>query len=68
MSLNLEEKKAVVAEVSAQVAEKAFDLLDAPVIRVSGKNCPVPYSPVLENAMIPSHERIKESIFTIFKG
>ncbi len=55
-------------EVSAQVAEKAFDFLDAPVIRVSGKNCPVPYSPVLENAMIPSHERIKESIFKIFKG
>ena len=32
-------------EVAAQAAEKGFDLLDAPVIRVAGRNCPVPYSP-----------------------
>ncbi len=49
-------------EVSAQVAEQAFDWLDAPPLRVSGKNCPVPYSLVLENAMIPSHDRIREGI------
>lgn len=49
-------------EVAAQVADKGFDLLDAPVVRVAGRNCPVPYSPVLENEMIPSVERIKEGI------
>ncbi|TET14195.1 MAG: alpha-ketoacid dehydrogenase subunit beta, partial [Actinobacteria bacterium] len=31
-------------EVSAQVSEKGFDWLDAPVARVAGRNCPVPYS------------------------
>ena len=49
-------------EVAAQVADKGFDLLDAPVSRVASRNCPVPYSPVLENEMIPSVERIKSKI------
>jgi pyruvate dehydrogenase E1 component beta subunit len=52
-------------EVAAQTAHKGFDLLDAPIIRVAGRNCPVPYSPVLENEMIPSVERIKEGITDI---
>lgn len=54
-------------EVAAQVAQMGFDFLDAPILRVSGKNCPVPYSPVLENEMIPNHERIKQGIYSIFK-
>jgi len=53
-------------EVAAQVAQDGFDFLDAPIIRISGKNCPVPYSPVLENEMIPNHERIKQGIYSIF--
>jgi acetoin:2,6-dichlorophenolindophenol oxidoreductase subunit beta len=52
-------------EVAAQIAEEAFDLLDAPILRVAGRNCPVPYSPVLENEMIPSIERIKKGINSI---
>lgn len=54
-------------EVSAQVAEKGFDLLDAPIIRVAGRNCPVPYSLVLEQEMIPSIERIEKGILNFFK-
>ncbi|MBN1298366.1 MAG: alpha-ketoacid dehydrogenase subunit beta [Actinobacteria bacterium] len=54
-------------EVAAQVAEKGFDWLDAPIVRISGKNCPVPYSLVLENDMIPGHDRIKEGILSIFE-
>ena len=49
-------------EVAAQVAEHGFDLLDAPIVRIAGRNCPVPYSLVLEGEMIPSHERIKKGI------
>jgi len=55
-------------EVAAQIAEKGFDWLDAPIKRISGKNCPVPYSLVLENEMIPSHDRIKAGILSIFKN
>jgi len=52
-------------EVAAQVAEKGFDLLDAPVLRIAGKNCPVPYSLVLEQEMIPGTERIKKDILQV---
>ncbi len=52
-------------EVSAQVSEKGFDWLDGPVTRVAGKNCPVPYSLVLEEEMIPSVQRIERGILNI---
>jgi len=55
-------------EVAAQVAEEGFDLLDAPIVRVAGRNCPVPYSPVLENEMIPSVDRIKAGIDDIINN
>lgn len=52
-------------EVSAQVSEKGFDWLDAPVVRVAGRNCPVPYSLVLEQEMIPSASRIEKGILNL---
>ena len=52
-------------EVSAQVSEKGFDWLDAPVARVGGRNCPVPYSLVLEQEMIPSAGRIEKGILNL---
>lgn len=52
-------------EVSAQVSEKGFDWLDAPVIRVGGRNCPVPYSLVLEQEMIPGAGRIEKGILNL---
>lgn len=52
-------------EVVSQIMEKGFDYLDAPVGRVAGRNCPVPYSLVLEKEMIPSVDRIKEGILHI---
>jgi pyruvate/2-oxoglutarate/acetoin dehydrogenase E1 component len=46
------------AELSAQVMEKAFNLLDAPVLRVGAPNTPVPAAPVLENYYIPSVAKV----------
>ncbi len=54
-------------EVSAQVSEKGFDWLDAPVVRVAGRNCPVPYSLVLEQEMIPGASRIEKGILDLLK-
>ncbi|KAL3079777.1 hypothetical protein niasHS_014059 [Heterodera schachtii] len=43
------------AELSAQVAESdAFDYLDAPVLRVTGVDVPMPYAVGLESAAVPS--------------
>ncbi|USG59585.1 pyruvate dehydrogenase complex E1 component subunit beta [Sneathiella marina] len=41
------------AEISAQIMEQAFDYLDAPVIRVTGKNVPMPYAANLEKLALP---------------
>jgi pyruvate dehydrogenase E1 component beta subunit len=44
----------VAAEISARVMEHAFDYLDAPVARVSGKDVPMPYAANLEKLALPS--------------
>lgn len=41
------------AEISAQLMEQAFDYLDAPVVRVTGKDVPMPYAANLEKAALP---------------
>jgi len=40
------------------VNESAFDYLDAPMVRVTGADVPVPMSESLENAMVPSVDAI----------
>ena len=52
-------------EVAAQVSEKGFDWLDTPIKRVAGRNCPVPYSLVLEHEMIPGVSRIERGILDL---
>ena len=42
------------AEVAARIMEKAFDYLDAPVARVSGKDVPMPYAANLEKLALPT--------------
>ena len=50
-------------EVSAIIAEDAFDYLDGPIVRVAGPEVPaMPYSPPLEDAFMPSPENIAEAI------
>jgi pyruvate dehydrogenase E1 component beta subunit len=50
------------AEIAALVAEKAFDYLDAPILRVAAPFCPVPFSQPLEQAFIPSEEQIIDAV------
>jgi len=49
------------AEVAALVAQEAFEYLDAPVMRVASLDVPVPFSPPLEMAMLPSVDKIADS-------
>jgi 2-oxoisovalerate dehydrogenase E1 component beta subunit len=48
------------AEIAARIAERAFDSLDAPVVRIAAPDTPVPYSPPLEAAFLPSAPRVVE--------
>jgi len=43
----------IAAEVATNIYEMAFDALDAPIERVSGADCPLPYARELEQACIP---------------
>ncbi len=48
------------ADLAAQVQEKLFDELDAPILRVCGEDVPIPFAKVLEDASLPSVEKIVE--------
>ncbi len=54
-------------ELSAQIMEKAFDWLDAPVARVSGKDVPMPYNRNLEFAALPSEEDIVDAVLGMMR-
>ncbi len=49
------------AEIAARVMEYAFDYLDAPVARVSGKDVPMPYAANLEKLALPSVAEVVEA-------
>jgi 2-oxoisovalerate dehydrogenase E1 component len=50
------------AEIAAQISDRAFDDLDAPIRRLNGVHTPTPYSPPLEHAVVPSVDTIAEAI------
>ena len=50
------------AEFAAIAVEEAFDYLDAPVTRVAALDAPIPFSPILEDVVIPNERDIVEAI------
>jgi pyruvate/2-oxoglutarate/acetoin dehydrogenase E1 component len=52
----------IAAEVSAQIMERGFDLLDWPVQRVCSAEIPMPYAKHLEDAALPNVERIVAAV------
>ena len=50
------------AEIAAQLADRGFDDLDAPIRRLNGVHTPTPYSPSLESAVVPDVEAIAQAI------
>jgi len=50
------------AEIAALVVERAFDYLDAPIIRVAAPDVPVPVSPPLGRMTVPTVEEIVEAV------
>jgi 2-oxoisovalerate dehydrogenase E1 component beta subunit len=49
-------------EVAALIAERAFEYLDAPVVRMAPPDTPVPYSPPLEEYFLPNAEKVGKAI------
>jgi 2-oxoisovalerate dehydrogenase E1 component len=50
------------AEIASQVADHSFDDLDAPIRRLNGLHTPTPYSPPLEQAVVPGADAIAQAI------
>ena len=48
-------------ELAALIAEKAFDYLDGPVVRVTAPDTPVPFSPPLEEYFLPNAQKVAEA-------
>ncbi len=52
----------VASDISSIIAEKAFDALEAPIVKVTAPHSPVPYAPSLEDVYVPSPERIEAAV------
>jgi pyruvate dehydrogenase E1 component beta subunit len=50
------------AEIAAMIAERAFEELDRPVMRVCGLNTPIPFAPKLERYVLPSAARVVDAV------
>ncbi len=50
------------AELCSIIAEEAFEFLDAPVRRITSQDAPIPYSPNLEAAVLPSETQVLKAL------
>ncbi len=50
------------AEVAARIGSELFDHLDAPVLRVAAKDVPIPFSPPLEQAVLPQVDDVVRAV------
>ena len=55
------------ANLAALIQEQAFDWLDAPVMRVTGADVPMPYSKPLEQASFPHEEHVVQAALSTFR-
>lgn len=56
------------AEAAALVAGKALSCLKAPILRVAATDTPVPFSPGLENLVIPNEDRIIDAVRNVMRN
>jgi pyruvate/2-oxoglutarate/acetoin dehydrogenase E1 component len=49
------------AQVAALIGERGFEDLDGPIVRVATPDVPIAFSPPLEQALLPSVDRVKEA-------
>ncbi len=50
------------AEITARISDSCFQYLDGPIKRIAAKDAHIPYSPILENTVLPSRQQIYDGI------
>jgi 2-oxoisovalerate dehydrogenase E1 component len=50
------------AEIAARISDSCFQYLDGPIKRIAAKDAHIPYSPILENSVLPSRQQIYDGI------
>ncbi len=53
------------AEISDRVQRECFDALDAPILRVTSEDVPMPYAKTLEKAYLPQPEKIIDAVHRV---
>lgn len=53
------------AEIAAIISEKAFDYLDAPIVRIAAPDTPVPYAPPLEENYLPNKQKVMDALIKL---
>jgi 2-oxoisovalerate dehydrogenase E1 component len=53
------------AEIAARITEQCFEFLDAPIMRVGSADCPVPFSRILERAVLPQVEDVYDKALQV---
>ncbi len=56
------------AEIAAMLAEEAIEYLDGPIVRVAARNVPLPYSPVLEEYVLPDVQDLVQAAQSFSTG
>jgi len=54
-------------EIAALISERAFEYLDAPIVRMAPPDTPVPYSPPLEDYFLPNAEKVGKAIRALYE-
>ena len=62
------ERAGIGGDIAMQVMDEVFDHLDAPIMRLGGKHCPVPYNATLERLQAPQTEDIIAAVRKLLSG
>lgn len=54
-------------EIAARLAERAFEYLDGPLVRIAAPDTPIPYSPPLEDAFLPNVAKVVEKARWLYR-
>lgn len=54
-------------EIAARITAECFEYLDAPILRVGSKDCPVPFSRILERAVLPQVEDVYDAALRLIE-